>query len=179
VEAIAGLAAESDSPTGLGEPTTFTVTVTAGEGLAYAWHFGDGTTGAGATMSHTYALTGLYTVTVTATNAANQMTTTLPVQVIAPTPITGLVAENDSPTLLSNTTTFTAVVTGGPGVTYVSDFGDGQSGAGAMITHTYTAPGIYAVNVTATNALGSQTVAIAVEVIALSDLIHLPALSNP
>jgi PKD repeat protein len=258
VEAIAGLTAESDSPTGLGEPTTFTATVTAGESVAYTWNFGDSTIGAGATTKHTFALTGSYEVTATATNAANQMTTTLLVQVIAP--VTGLVAENDgptalgesthftatvaggsdvtyfwdfgdsqsgagptpshtyaavgtytavvtasnvlgsatastevvvaeaiagltansnSPTLLGNATTFTATITAGSDVTYTWDFGDSQSGAGAIATHTYTTAGIYAVSVVATNALGSQTVTIAVEVIELSYLIHLPAVWNP
>jgi PKD repeat protein len=37
---------------------------------AYAWDFGDGSTGAGVTASHTYAAAGDYTVKLTATDAA-------------------------------------------------------------------------------------------------------------
>jgi PKD repeat protein len=36
-----------------------------GDILGYTWDFGDGTTASGATVSHTYAAPGIYTVTVT------------------------------------------------------------------------------------------------------------------
>ena len=39
---------------------------------AYAWNFGDGTTGSGATASHTYAAAGTYTVTLTVTDTGGQ-----------------------------------------------------------------------------------------------------------
>jgi hypothetical protein len=39
-----------------------------GDVLTYAWNFGDGETGSGATVSHTYAVTGVYTVTLTVTD---------------------------------------------------------------------------------------------------------------
>jgi mono/diheme cytochrome c family protein len=42
---------------------------------SYAWNFGDGTNGTGANPSHTYAASGLYTVTLTVT-AANGLTGT-------------------------------------------------------------------------------------------------------
>jgi PKD repeat protein len=38
----------------------------------YAWTFGDGGTGSGATASHTYAVSGTYPVTLTVTNAAGR-----------------------------------------------------------------------------------------------------------
>lgn len=53
---------------------TFTASVTdpstadANAGFTYQWSFGDGTTGSGQTVSHTYASVGAYTVTVTATD---------------------------------------------------------------------------------------------------------------
>jgi PKD repeat protein len=47
--------------------------------VSYAWTFGDGTTGSGVTVSHTYSLTlmaGPYTVTLTITDSANQSAST-------------------------------------------------------------------------------------------------------
>ena len=68
-EAIAGLTADSSSPTPLGTPTMLTATVTAGTGIAYTWGFGDGETDSGAAVSHTYRAAGAHTATVIATNS--------------------------------------------------------------------------------------------------------------
>ena len=42
-------------------------------GFTYAWTFGDGSSGTGATPSHTYATSGTYTVTVTAKDEYGKM----------------------------------------------------------------------------------------------------------
>jgi hypothetical protein len=76
VEPVAGLSATNDSPTQLGDATTFTATVTAGDDVAYAWGFGDGHTASGAVVTHTYSEAKLYTATVTATNSINILTKT-------------------------------------------------------------------------------------------------------
>jgi PKD repeat protein len=61
---------------------------------------------------------------------------------------------------------FAATVTGGSApFTYTWDFGDGQTGAGSAVTHTYTTAGSYTAKVTvtdATNATKDATVAITV-----------------
>ncbi len=50
---------------------TFSATVVAGDApITFTWAFGDGGTGPGALVSHTYALPGTYTVILTATNCA-------------------------------------------------------------------------------------------------------------
>jgi PKD repeat protein len=57
----------SDSPVLLGEPVNF-VNTTAGTGpITYLWEFGDSITSTLESPSHTYAASGVYTVTLTAT----------------------------------------------------------------------------------------------------------------
>ncbi len=59
---------------------------------SYAWNFGDASTGAGATPSHTYSAAGTYTVTLTVTdNAGATGTATGTVTVTAPPPPTNTV----------------------------------------------------------------------------------------
>lgn len=81
---IAGLAASNDSPTLLGNATNLTATTSAGSNVVYAWDFGDGNNGSGATPTHSYGAPGNYTAVVTATNNVSSATTTTGVTVISP-----------------------------------------------------------------------------------------------
>jgi PKD repeat protein len=93
-EAVAGLEATSDSPTALGQPTTFTATVLSGTNVAFTWTFGDGSPplarpsslvdGPSSAVTHTYAAPGTYTATVTASNAVSSMTAATVVEVVRP-----------------------------------------------------------------------------------------------
>jgi PKD repeat protein len=60
----------SPDPALAGAPVTFTAGATSPSGfaIAYAWDFGDGTTGAGAEVAHVYATPGPRTVVVTVTD---------------------------------------------------------------------------------------------------------------
>jgi PKD repeat protein len=49
-------------------------------------------------------------------------------------------------------------------VVYAWDFGDGQTGSGASVQHTYTAPGTYMATVTASNSAGSWTATVQIVV---------------
>jgi PKD repeat protein len=71
--------------------------------------------------------------------------------------ISGLVAANDSPTVLGHATTLTATVAAGSNVTYTWAFGDGGLGSGAVVSHTYPAVGIYTAVVTASNSVSALT----------------------
>jgi hypothetical protein len=81
-EAIAGLAAWSDSPTPLGQPTQVTATIAAGTHVSFTWAFGDGDAGNGAAVSHTYPAAGAYMAVVTAANPVGVVTATTGVVVL-------------------------------------------------------------------------------------------------
>ncbi len=94
--AITGVVARNDSPTTLGQTTTLTVTAN-GSNVVYAWDFGDGTPGAGATVNHVYPLSGTYTAVVTATNATNNLTATTSVTITNLPPVAIAAASQSVP----------------------------------------------------------------------------------
>ncbi|MGY1809660.1 PKD domain-containing protein [Blastococcus sp. SYSU D00669] len=123
---------------------------------SYAWDFGDGTTGTGASATHAYAEPGTYAVALIvtdekgATGSASQLVTV-------------------SPANLPPTASFTSATSGlqvsvdGAGSTdsdgtvasYSWDWGDGSTdGTGVTATHAYAAAGTYTVTLTVTDDQG-------------------------
>ena len=161
-QTISGLAANSDSPTKLGNTTHLTATIAAGSRVSYQWNFGDGTTGSGSPATHPYGAAGTYTAIVTATNSVSSQVAQTTVNVDQA--ITGLAANSDSPTKLGSSTHLTATLATGSRVSYQWAFGDGLTGSGSPATHPYAAVGTYIATVTATNSVGSQSAQTAVVV---------------
>lgn len=94
--------------------------------------------------------------TIIATNDAHSTSPARPS--LADVPITGLSANNNSPTSLGNTTNLTATISTGSNVTYQWNYGDGSPlGSGATTSHTYANVGNYTAIVTATNGAGSSS----------------------
>jgi subtilisin-like proprotein convertase family protein len=154
-EPIAGLAATNDSPTPLGDATTLTATIAAGTNVSYTWAFGDGDTGSGPVVTHTYPAIGVYTAVVTGSNCGSVATATT--TVVVDEPIAGLAAANDSPTPLGQATALTATITAGSNVSYTWAFGDGDTGGGAVLAHIYPAVGVYTAVVSASNSVSVVT----------------------
>ncbi|HUV27516.1 MAG TPA: PKD domain-containing protein, partial [Anaerolineales bacterium] len=75
----------------------------------------------------------------------------------ADTPISGLAAANDGPTLLGTATQLSATISSGSNVSYEWDFGDSTSASGQNVAHQYAAPGLYTAEVTATNSVNQET----------------------
>jgi PKD repeat protein len=161
---ITGLTATNNSPTVLGATTYLTATIGGGSNVSYEWDFGDGNGDTGAEVSHQYAAIGSYTAVVTATNSVGQASTSTLVQIVD-VAISGLAAENDSPTPLGSSTHLTATIGGGSNVTYEWAFGDGSGDTGAEVSHQFAAPGNYTAVVTASNSAGQESTSTLVQVV--------------
>ena len=128
---------------------------------SYAWDFGDGTSGSGATPSHAYASAGNYDVTLTVTDddgATGSTTQQLTVTAANQSPTAAF-----TPSCTDLDCTFDGSASGDPDGTiasYAWDFGDGTSGSGATPSHAYASAGNYDVTLTVTDddgATGSTT----------------------
>ena len=126
--------------------------------FTYSWGFGDGTTQTGSlNPSHTYQNPGSYTASVTVTDA-NKLTSTSSVAVTVNDVAT--VTFTDPPAAAGSPVSFTASATDvspavqAAGFTYAWNFGDGSTGSGATMSHTYASAGTYTVTVTATDMYG-------------------------
>jgi formylglycine-generating enzyme required for sulfatase activity len=132
----------------------------------YAWDFGDGTTGSGVNVTHTYRMVGSYQVTLTVTDnyglsdiaphtvqINESVTENQPPKAVISGPTSGSVGETLS---FSGADSFDE---DGYIVSYAWDFGDGTTGSGVNVTHVYTVPGSYQVTLTVTdNGIGTYQI---------------------
>ena len=134
----------------------------------YDWEFGDGATGTGISPTHTYAVSGTYTVVLTvtdddgATDTADT-TATIDDDVLPPINQTPL-ADPGGPydVLLGDSAQCdgsASIDIDGTIATYDWDFGDGNFGTGVSPSHTYAAVGIYDVTLTVTDNDGATDTA--------------------
>ena len=125
----------------------------------WVWLFGDGGTSTLQNPAHTYTTTGIYSVTLTASNAAGSATVTksgyISVTKIGTTPVAAFVANQTSGTLPFSVQ-FMDSSTNSP-TTWLWSFGDGASATSQNPIHTYTTAGTYSVTLTATNDAGATT----------------------
>lgn len=87
---------------------------------------------------------------------------------VSETPVSGLLVNYNTLTVVGYATGFNASVLTGDKVSYHWNFGDGQSSAGATVSHTYATPGSYLVTVTARNAINEVSEQMVVQVVAQS-----------
>ena len=120
---------------------------------AYLWDFGDGHTSTQAVPTHTFAATGNYTVTLTATDSTGCTSTLTKQAYIQVTdPSAGYVAPPTTTGCAPYTTSFTDGTAGA--VSWLWNFGDGTTSILQSPTHTYTTPGFYTVSLTTQSASG-------------------------
>jgi PKD repeat protein len=167
------LNAANDGPTALGSATTFSATIFVSDTVTFSWDFGDGMNGSGANPSHVYSAPGVFTATVMAQyGTASQTAETV---VIVEEAISGLTASNNGPTTPGEATTLMATITAGTDVSYTWNLGDGSTGSGAVVMHTYPGEGMYTAVVTATNLVSSDTATTTVVVEVTEYEVYLPA----
>jgi uncharacterized repeat protein (TIGR01451 family) len=106
-------------------------------------------------------------------------TDSVPVSV-GDTPIAGLQAFNDGPTLVGDPTALWATVVTGTNVVYDWHLADGAAtAAGATVTYTYPAPGLYTATVTATNSTSVLTATTTISITAPAEhAVYLPLIRN-
>jgi PKD repeat protein len=164
---------------------TFAVTVIPATAVItrYLWDFGDGSAPQQTTtnqVQHVFALPGLYTVNVTATEALTGATAigSVPVSTASGMPTVSIVAGPDPVAGRSTTFTIAAAIAPGSSVTMRSvrvTFGDGTApvdlggvtGGAISVGHVYASAGTYLVSVTATDS-GTGTATASTQVVVAS-----------
>jgi gliding motility-associated-like protein len=129
---------------------TFSFSNTSDSATSYLWEFGDGNTSTLTNPSHVYTTAGVFTVKLTAfrVNAPGNScsdTSTSVMQLVATLP--GSFTASDT---TSGCAPFTATFTNNtsPAISSTWNFGDGQTGSGNTVQHTYLAQGSYTVTLT-------------------------------
>lgn len=157
-----------------GTPVTFDASASGGTPTIYAWDFGDGQLGNSSTptINHTYASGGNYQVKLEvgkpgqgcpfgfcSATLAKQVTvsgSSTPALLASFTTSSTCVSEFGFTTCTANTgtaVTFTSTSTGATTTSW--KFGDGGTATGAQVSHTWTQPGNYAVELTVGNGVVS------------------------
>jgi hypothetical protein len=141
----------------VGGIVTFTGTATGTLPITYRWKLDVGSWKEGAVVTHSYNLPGEYRVVLTATNCATATATAVHTITVLPKPCDPVHNADFSWSPLTPTVgqvvTFTGSATGTVPITYSWKLEVGSWKTGAVVTHTYAAPGDYAVVLTATNCL--------------------------
>jgi PKD repeat protein len=127
----------------------------------YHWNFGDGTTGTGRTISHSFALAQAYTVTLTLTNDVGATASRSQVILVGSgaLPNPSFTASPQAPAVGQLVFFNAQASTPGPGHTiaaYRWTFGDGTTANGVTVSHAYAAQGVYSVQLTVVDEAGQS-----------------------
>lgn len=136
-------------------PVQFTDNSVIGSGAInlYQWAFGDGNAASGTTVNNTYNNAGAYNVTLSVTdvNGCSDVTT-IPNSIIAnDIGIVNFSASQRTSCDTPFTVAFTNLTTANPNLTYLWNFGDGNTATTQNPTHTYTQLGNFNIQLTVTD----------------------------
>jgi PKD repeat protein len=138
---------------GTADPASTNPCPSTGGLVSYVWNFGDGTSGTGATVTHTFPLQRTYNVTLTVTNTGGLSSTTahgvpiggglLPTAAFTVSPTNPVVGQD----VFVNGAT--SVAGGGHVIaSYSWDFGDGSKKSGLTAAHDYGSSGTFTIVLT-------------------------------
>ncbi|MGI0151266.1 MAG: PKD domain-containing protein, partial [Thermoplasmata archaeon] len=154
IVALTATATESPLPLLTGMSANFAGVASGGAGSPYTfnWSFGDGSNGSGAVVNHTFASAGTYLPALTVTDLLGASVTIDPPQVRVYAPLAASVRLSTASPTNGTPTSVEATVSGGTGSYNCTwTFGDGTSGTGCAILHTWASPGRYSVQVLVTD----------------------------
>ncbi|HYK92839.1 MAG TPA: PKD domain-containing protein [Thermoplasmata archaeon] len=160
----------SASPTSGTAPLAAQLSATATGGSApytTAWVFGDGSLGTGSPASHTFAVQGMYEATAFVTDATGRVGSAVVAVTVSGTvshALQAIVTESPSsgsPPLAINAS-LSAIGGTAPYPKVSWSFGDGATGTGPVVAHTYATLGTYTLTATVTDSLGASAAATAV-----------------
>ncbi len=153
----------SPSSTQAGQHVTFTASAGGGTSpFTFSWSFGDGSTGTGSPATHTYSSAGSYTVILTVKDSSSSPQTAASQITFAvtspPPPISASFTLSPSLPSAGQSVSFTAYASGGTSpYSYLWSYGDGSSGTGLQVTHTYNSDGTYQVTLTVADSQGNTS----------------------
>lgn len=138
-------------------PATVQFSVNTAGFNSWTWFFGDGASGTGSTVTHAYANSGYYDVTIIGTNNFGCFDTLhLPKYVFIDSVDAKGIVDNDSACVTSPFNFFQQAYSDTTISSYLWKFGDGDSSTAPNPTHFYSAPGTYNVMLVVTSVIGCK-----------------------
>jgi PKD repeat protein len=130
-----------------------------GSACSYSWDFGDGSSGSGLVLQHTFTSSGVFNVTLTTTSLAHgtSNSTTRPVVIAAPALPVADFTTGPCAVAVARCFRFTDASTVGAGATitgHLIDFGDNTNANALPAERTYAVAGTYTIRLTVTDSLG-------------------------
>ncbi len=129
-----------------------------GNPLIYQWNFGDGSTGAGPTVSYAYLVAGKFTVTLTVTDTQGAANTHA-ADLVVNAPPQAVLGVSDGPYFAKQPVSFAATSSRDPDGTiaaYAWDFGDGTTASDPALAHAFGDTGTYTVHLVVTDDHGAS-----------------------
>lgn len=128
-----------------------------GDVETYEWDFGDGSSGSGATTSHSYAEGGTYDVVLTVTDDDGASDTSTEEVSVAANQAPTAEFTSEVTDLMVSLDASTSMDDDGQIESYSWDFGDGESGSGVTASHTFQEGGSYDITLTVTDDDGESS----------------------